>query len=250
MTQGLRTLTERERQTLRLLLDGHDIKSIAGRLDLSVHTVNERLREARRKLGVSSSRQAARLLAEQEQTGPHFSADKQSGVVAPAGRADDPPRQARGRGRSLIWLGGGLLIMISILAAVVLSSTLQTAAQPAPPTAGAPDPVAARSAQTWVELLDKQRWDESFKAAGAEFRAKITAANWSSMIQPLRQQVGPVVARAVQTANRTAYLPGQPNGDYEVIQFATNFQLKGPSVETVVLTHEASGWKVNGYFIR
>ncbi|GAA0731919.1 MULTISPECIES: helix-turn-helix domain-containing protein [Sphingomonas] len=56
-------LTEREKTTLRLLLAGHDAKSIARELELSVHTVNERLRDARRKLGVASSREAARRLA-------------------------------------------------------------------------------------------------------------------------------------------------------------------------------------------
>jgi len=53
------TLTDREKETLRLLLSGHDAKSIARELGLSVHTVNERLRDARRRLHVSSSREAA-----------------------------------------------------------------------------------------------------------------------------------------------------------------------------------------------
>jgi DNA-binding CsgD family transcriptional regulator len=49
-------LNEREKQALRLLLDGHDAKSAAVTLGLSVHTINEYLRQARRKLGVTSSR--------------------------------------------------------------------------------------------------------------------------------------------------------------------------------------------------
>lgn len=61
-TDGYGSLTDKEKQTLRLILRGHDAKSTARHLGLSVHTVNERLREARRKLAVSSSREAARLL--------------------------------------------------------------------------------------------------------------------------------------------------------------------------------------------
>lgn len=49
-------LSAREKEALRLLLVGHDAKSIANTLGLSVHTINDRLRDARRKLGVSSSR--------------------------------------------------------------------------------------------------------------------------------------------------------------------------------------------------
>ena len=54
--QGCRALTEKEKQTLRLIVRGHDAKSTARSLGLSVHTINERLRDARRKLAVSSSR--------------------------------------------------------------------------------------------------------------------------------------------------------------------------------------------------
>src|SRR3954463_333948 len=63
---GFGALTEKEKQTLRLIVRGHDAKSIARSLGLSVHTINERLRDARRKLEVSSSREAARLLLEAE----------------------------------------------------------------------------------------------------------------------------------------------------------------------------------------
>jgi DNA-binding CsgD family transcriptional regulator len=46
MQRGIEALTERERDTLRLLLAGHDAKSIASLRGLSVHTINERLRDA------------------------------------------------------------------------------------------------------------------------------------------------------------------------------------------------------------
>ena len=45
MAHNVHALTEKEKQTLRLLLAGHDAKSMARKLDLSVHTVNERLRD-------------------------------------------------------------------------------------------------------------------------------------------------------------------------------------------------------------
>jgi DNA-binding CsgD family transcriptional regulator len=59
-------LSDKEREVLRLLARGHDAKSAAAALDVSVHTVNERLRAARAKTGASSSRGAARLLADRE----------------------------------------------------------------------------------------------------------------------------------------------------------------------------------------
>jgi len=59
-------LTAKECEALRLLTQGHDVKSAAAALDVSIHTLNERLREARRKTKTSSSRGAARLLADCE----------------------------------------------------------------------------------------------------------------------------------------------------------------------------------------
>src|SRR3990167_863943 len=70
MTEGYQTLTEKEKQTLRLVVRGYDAKSMARYLGLSIHTVNERLRYARRKMEVSSSREAARILLDKEGGGP------------------------------------------------------------------------------------------------------------------------------------------------------------------------------------
>jgi DNA-binding CsgD family transcriptional regulator len=79
MSEGPFGLTTKECEALRLLSQGHDVKSAAAALDVSIHTVNERLREARRKTNTSSSRGAARLLADRE--GPSFSGPQKSGVT-------------------------------------------------------------------------------------------------------------------------------------------------------------------------
>ena len=62
-------LTEREREVLRLLAQGYDIKTAALELSISASAVSDRLRQARRKLGVSSSREAARVLMAHESDG-------------------------------------------------------------------------------------------------------------------------------------------------------------------------------------
>jgi DNA-binding CsgD family transcriptional regulator len=63
---GLGRLNEAERQVLLLLAEGHTAKSVANELGSTPAAVNERLREARRKTGVGSSRELARLLKSQE----------------------------------------------------------------------------------------------------------------------------------------------------------------------------------------
>src|SRR3546814_10526644 len=75
---GIQALTEKEKETLRLLVDGHDAKSMARHLGLSVHTINERLRDARRKMSASSSREAARQLREIEGRSEEHTSELQS----------------------------------------------------------------------------------------------------------------------------------------------------------------------------
>jgi DNA-binding CsgD family transcriptional regulator len=59
-------LSAAERQVLWLLSEGHTVKSIANAIGSTQATVNERLRDARRKTGVGSSRELARALKAQE----------------------------------------------------------------------------------------------------------------------------------------------------------------------------------------
>lgn len=54
-------LTAKEVEALALVAQGHDAKSAARELDVSTHTIYERLRRAREKLGASNSREAARM---------------------------------------------------------------------------------------------------------------------------------------------------------------------------------------------
>jgi DNA-binding CsgD family transcriptional regulator len=257
MSEGFQSLSEREKETLRLLLGGHDIKSIAADLGLSVHTVNERLRDARRKLGASSSRQAARILAEVEQGGPSFSGDKQSGVAGAALRAanPEPSHRAPGRAQSMAWLAGGMLIMSLIIAAAAVSLVLQGSdtARLQPSTRIAADsPGASESAgaaRAWLALVDGQQFQQSWSAAGSAFRSHISAEDWAAKAQSLQQRLGAASSRVLQRAIKTTTLPGVPDGQYEILYFTDHFAKAGDAIETVTLARESSGWKVDGYFI-
>ena len=123
MTRNLEVLSEREKETLRLLLHGHDAKSIARDLGISVHTVNERLRASRSKLEVTSSREAARLLARSERQVPNSLVNEQISV---AGDVTNVNRDLRHNGQKgvqhpVVLAIGGTLIMSLIIAAAMLA---------------------------------------------------------------------------------------------------------------------------------
>ncbi len=260
MNTGIQSLSEREKETLRLLIRGHNAKSIAHSLGLSVHTVNDRLRDARRKLNVSSSREAARRLAESEQWSPYSIGGKELGVAGNAAnvRWSGLPDHRQGRGKALTWLIGGILIMSLIIAAVMILSNLAgsngtvsgTQAATSPASATSSESAALKSALEWVALVDQQRWEQSWGSAGTLFKSQVTAASWAASVQPVRKPLGAVSTRTLQSAKKHSSLPGAPAGEYEMVEFKTSFANKKNALETVVLTREISGWKVIGYFVR
>lgn len=66
LPSSLAALSAKELEVLRLLAAGHTVKSIAASLGRSEASINERLRDARRKTGVGSSRELARLVDAQK----------------------------------------------------------------------------------------------------------------------------------------------------------------------------------------
>ena len=126
MDSGIDDLSEKEREALRLLLAGHDAKSSARELGVTHHAINDRLRSARRKLGTSSSREAALALAEAEGTTPEPIVHKPLGDDK---NAEDPDfsssadRKRREEPRSPWRLEGWIIMSLLIIttAAVALA---------------------------------------------------------------------------------------------------------------------------------
>lgn len=251
---GLDALTEKEKQTLRLIVRGHDAKSTARSLGVSVHTINERLREARRKLAVSSSREAARLLLQAEDavvvSTPKSHADEEIGEAAgaPVPHREDAPDGGAG------WTSGhppivtGVLLMTFFLGVLSLASFLPTA--PATPQASGagqetPDPQVVDAARRWLGIVDAGRWDESYRETGASFRKLNTVKAWAAASERVRTPLGPVVSRTFLSQEN---LPAPPSG-YEVVKFRTRFANKDDAVETVTLDRENGVWRVVGVTI-
>lgn len=254
LNEKLQKLSEREKETLRLLLDGHDAKSIARQMDLSVYTVNERLRDARRLLGVSSSREAARLLGESERSGRLSLGDNEIGVAVTGG---DVGSQRSGGGRSLVFLAGGVLAMSLIITAVMIAPMLLSASADAPqspdgtsPSISVADAASTSDALAWVALVDDQKWDESWQAAASIFKSQVTAQQWAAAAEQARSPLGALTKRTLKGVTKTTKLPGAPDGEYELLEFQSSFAQRKEAVETVILTRQGADWKVAGYFIR
>ncbi len=253
--EGLWALTEKEKQTLRLMVRGHDAKSIARSLDLSVHTINERLRDARRKLAVSSSREAARLLLEAEGGGSGSPTPEKSGDTAIGGDADRAPVDqvsapigGAGQAYSRPWIIIGVLLMTLALGLLALLGSPHGAFTPSQtPTASreTPNVQVVDTARRWLALLDQGRWSESYQETGTSFRKLNTEQVWAAVSEKVRPPLGAVISRTFLSQEN---LPAPPAG-YEVVKFRTRFANRAEAVETVTLDREGGGWRVVGVTI-
>lgn len=245
------TLTDREKETLRLLLRGHDAKSSARALGLSVHTVNERLREARRKLGTTSSREAARLLLEAEQQTPQSLGDKDLGDASGGDAAAIPAASAprRWAGPRLALTLVGVTAMSLVLAALFLPASPFAVSAPglAVQTAAAESEAAgaARAAEDFLVLIDESKWAESYAATGAEFRRLNTLKAWTDVSARLRPPLGKVLTRNLVT---NEYVPAPPQG-YQLVKFASSYADGTNQIESVSLEWEDGAWRVVGIVI-
>lgn len=128
-------LTEKELEILRLLAGGHTVKSIAAQLGRSEASINERLREARRKTGVGSSRELARMIEAQKNR------DMKSDLFSPADAAEaaSVPRKT-----GFDWTKGRIAMAFLLPAAALAlalaagTATMPEAAETAQATAAMP----------------------------------------------------------------------------------------------------------------
>jgi DNA-binding CsgD family transcriptional regulator len=249
---GFGSLTEKEKQTLRLIVRGHDAKSIARSLGLSVHTINERLRDARRKMAVSSSREAARLLFESEggepgSPNPELFGDRGIGEAASRVGVDQGRAPVSGAGRVVRhpWIVIGVLLMTFALGLLAFVALPQAASSPPPPPVAAdakPNTEVVDAARQWLALVDQDRWDDSYRATGASFRKMNTTQVWADVSEKMRAQFGAAKSRTFLSEQ---YLPAPPYG-YEVVKFRATYDNKSDAVETVTLDREDGVWHVVG----
>jgi DNA-binding CsgD family transcriptional regulator len=240
-------LSEKEKQTLRLIVRGHDAKSIARSLDLSVHTINERLRDARRKMSVSSSREAARLLLAAE-GGPELPDPELFGNIE-VREAAGPGRMVQGTGRpfrrSRIIIGVLLMTLaLGLLAFAAMRQFASTA--PSGPAASrvAPDAAVVDTARKFLVLLDQGRWEESYQAFAPPFRKVNTLRVWTDASKEARAPLGAALSRTYLNREDVA---APPNG-YQMVQFRTRFANK-EIVEKVTLEPLDGAWLVVGVMI-
>jgi len=107
------------------------------------------------------------------------------------------------------------------------------------------------AADAWLALADAGKGADTWSAAGSAFRSAVTQEQWTGMLQGARAPLGELKSRSLANARYTRNLPGAPEADYVVIQYAAAYANRPGVTETVVTAREADGsWKVVTYLVQ
>lgn len=219
-------------EVLRLLAAGHTVKSIAVHLGRSEASINERLRDARRKTGIGSSRELARLLDAQKIW------DKNIDLSFPGGRAETEvlPHEA---GRS--WSKGTIAMLLALPAAalgMLLAVNSPVAETPSPQaasgTAERQPPLVGR----WS--LDVERIPAAERPQQVTISFRVSAdRKWTTVVEI----VGP--DGAVRRAESTALVDGVPVPVSGNMGFVDTVSLRQPAPNTLVMSLGKQGVPVS-----
>ena len=242
MSEGCDALTEKEKETLRLMVRGHDAKSMASELSLSVHTINERLRAARRKLDVTSSREAARLLFESEAGSHEKSVDESFGDARDGQTSHDPPVVKRASKTALLI---GAIIMSLLAAALLLSTPMASHDGGAKETEHpARDMAVEVAAQSWLKLVDARDWEASYAATASSFRKANSIELWRDTATQVQGELGETLSRQLLGVDDVP----SPQG-IVMVRYRTDFANGAGKSETLSMVLDGGEWKVAGIYI-
>jgi Protein of unknown function (DUF4019) len=110
---------------------------------------------------------------------------------------------------------------------------------------------ALTAAMKWLAIVDRGRYCESWQRASEFFRNAVPQEQWEQSLRAVRKPLGRLISRKLTGKVYTTSLPGAPDGEYIVIQFASSFENKKSAVETATPALDKDGvWRVSGYYIK
>jgi hypothetical protein len=137
-------------------------------------------------------------------------------------------------------------ILVLLLSAILVGFLCQAALADS-----GKEKAAESSARSWLSLVDRGMYAESWTEAATYFRRAVTQENWMQSLKSHRQPLGKNKSRKLISAKYTRTLPGAPDGEYVVIQYQSSFENKQSAVETITPMLDGDGkWRVSGYYIR
>lgn len=105
-------------------------------------------------------------------------------------------------------------------------------------------------AYRWLALIDAGNYRETYASLASLAAGAVTEDQWGAAIMAARKPLGELRSRRFRKTEAMTSVPGLPDGEYVIFQFATAFENKKEAIETFVLMKEGGDWKPVGYFIQ
>jgi len=230
---AIAALSELELEILKLLAGGHTAKSIAARIGRTETAVNERLREARRKTGVGSSRELARLLDAQKIWDKNIDLSTPGGATESVARLPDGGR-SRSKGTIIMLVALSLAAAAGLVTAAPDSSHRAALSDTAQTTAAEGSPLVGR----WS--LDVARIPEAERPRRVIIEFAVSPdRKWTTHVE--------IVAAdgATSYANSVAGLDGVSVPVAGNMPFVDSVSLRQPEANTLVMTLGRNGTAVS-----
>lgn len=107
------------------------------------------------------------------------------------------------------------------------------------------------AARNWLDLLDRQKYQDAWDRAAAHFRTANSQEAFLRYAVGVRRPLGPSTHREIWRQGFRAQVRGRPDGQYFIVSFRTTFAKAGTAVfEHVMLENERKSWTVSGYLFR
>jgi uncharacterized protein DUF4019 len=141
-------------------------------------------------------------------------------------------------------------LITAVLLSVSIGHAAPALAQTADP-AGAAVEAAQVAARSWLSLVDRARYGESWDSAAGVFRKAMTKPAWEAAARQARTPFAALGSRKLLGASFQTRLPNAPPGEYVVLQYRAEAKGGRWAVETVTPTKDADGtWRVSRYYVR
>lgn len=110
---------------------------------------------------------------------------------------------------------------------------------------------AVSAAETWLSLVDEEKYGESWDEAAEVFKGAVTRDQWINLMKSGRKTLGKKLTREIKSSSYRTSLPGAPDGEYVVIQFKSSFEKKKSTIETITPALDKEGkWRTSGYYMK
>jgi DNA-binding CsgD family transcriptional regulator len=233
LPSSLAALNDKELEVLRLLAAGHTVKSIAVSLDRSEASINERLRDARRKTGVGSSRELARLIDAQKNWDKNIDLAAQD--LATHGQVQ-PPSAGRIRPKGTLVMA--LALPIAAALGLALAGTTSAPQAQSPQSAEAAITKQSPLAGRWS--LDVMRIPEGERPQRVTIEFKVSPdQKWTTHVEIVGKD------GTAMHADSTAASDGVPVAGTGNMPFIDTVSLRHPSPDTLVMTLGKNGAPVS-----